>query len=127
MGRVIHFEILADNIVRAKTFYENCFNWEITEWGNETTYWLIKTGEANTPGIDGGLMLRETKSDSKSYNAYLCTVEIDDIDTTMDEIMKNGGRIESKKQAVPEIGWAAYVSDSEGNKFGLMEPDKNAR
>ena len=31
MGRVIHFDIAADNAERAIKFYENVFGWKITE------------------------------------------------------------------------------------------------
>jgi len=28
---------------------------------------------------------------------------------------------------IPGVGWLAYVKDSEGNVFGMMQADSNAR
>jgi predicted enzyme related to lactoylglutathione lyase len=30
------------------------------------------------------------------------------------------------KSAVPGVGWSAYLADTEGNLFGLMQPDSTA-
>jgi len=52
MGRVVHFEITADDTARAKKFYE-IFDWEITDANMPgAEYWLAKTGEDNDMGID---------------------------------------------------------------------------
>jgi uncharacterized protein len=31
------------------------------------------------------------------------------------------------KTAIPGVGYLAYCSDTEGNVFGLMQADKNAK
>src|SRR5918993_4170444 len=58
MGRVVHFEIHAENPERAIAFYRELFGWEFTRWEGPMPYWLIRTGGAGEPGIDGGLMQR---------------------------------------------------------------------
>ena len=57
MPRPIHFEIHAENPERAMQFYRTLFGWEFTQWAGQP-YWLVKTGEKSTPGIDGGLLPR---------------------------------------------------------------------
>ena len=56
MSRVAHFEIHVDDPARAISFYENVFGWQFSKWDGPQDYWLIKTGEADERGIDGGLM-----------------------------------------------------------------------
>src|SRR5262245_52985208 len=55
-----HFEIPADDIARAKAFYEKTFGWKITQYpmppGHE--YWGVETMKKGEPGINGGLMKR---------------------------------------------------------------------
>ncbi len=31
------------------------------------------------------------------------------------------------KQAIPNVGWFAYCTDTEGNLFGIMQADPEAR
>ena len=54
MGRVVHFEIHAENPQRAIAFYQGLFGWEITKWDGPMDYWMIRTGPKEQMGIDGG-------------------------------------------------------------------------
>ena len=38
-GKVVHFEIPADNVERAKTFYMKAFGWEINQYPECSTRW----------------------------------------------------------------------------------------
>jgi len=31
------------------------------------------------------------------------------------------------KMPIPGVGWLAYAKDTEGNIFGIMQPDANAK
>ena len=42
MSRPIHFEILADEPEKIGEFYKKIFNWEISTWGEDSSYWMIK-------------------------------------------------------------------------------------
>jgi predicted enzyme related to lactoylglutathione lyase len=122
MGRVIHFEINADKIDRAKQFYEKVFNWKISKWGGPMEYYLIETGKDPEPGIDGAIQKRENKSDSV-WN----TIDVKNIDDIAKKIEKNGGKILTPKMPITGLGWFHYFEDTEGNKFGIMERDKSAK
>ena len=60
MARVVHFEIQADDIERAKAFYAAAFDWEFQDWSGvvDAPYWGIITGPDDQPGINGGLLQR---------------------------------------------------------------------
>lgn len=123
MGRVIHFEIQADDIERAKKFYENVLGWKIEKWmskdqGGMMDYWGIHTGEEGTPGINGGLYQRP--AEDKLY-LYDCTVQVDDLDKAIEAVKANGGTITREKSEIPGVGLFAGAKDTEGNRFGLMQ------
>jgi len=127
-NRVIHFEVQADNVKRAKNFYEKTFGWKIEQMMKADDkggmdYWGLSTGPEGTPGINGGLY--ERPADEKIYT-YDCTIMVDDIDRAIMDVKKNGGKIRSEKTGkekdeIPGVGWFAGGIDTEGNKFGLMQ------
>jgi hypothetical protein len=122
-NRVIHFEIQADDVPRAKSFYEKTFDWKIekmmsAEDQGGMDYWGLTTGPADTPGINGGLY--ERPQDKKIYT-YDCTIMVDDLDKAMSAVKKNGGKITREKSEIKGVGWFASGIDTEGNKFGMMQ------
>jgi len=42
-------------------------------------------------------------------------------------ITKNGGKVAVAKMPIPGVGYLAYCTDTEGNVFGVMQPDANAK
>ncbi|MDD5050712.1 MAG: VOC family protein [Candidatus Pacebacteria bacterium] len=121
-NRVIHFEIQADDVERAKKFYEKALGWKISlmmkkeEGGMD--YWGIETGKG--PGINGGMYERPQKGEK--FYLYDCTVQVEDLDKAMEAIKKNGGTITKEKMEIPHVGWFAGAKDTEGNRLGLMQP-----
>ncbi|HEU5155347.1 MAG TPA: VOC family protein [Gemmatimonadales bacterium] len=129
MPRPIHFEIHADNPSRAVQFYESLLGWQFTKWEGPMEYWLIKTGSEGTPGIDGGLVKRmgAAPTEGAAVNAYVCTVDTDSVDQTIEKLTSLGGKLALPKMAVPGVGWLAYGKDSEGNILGFMQADPLAK
>jgi predicted enzyme related to lactoylglutathione lyase len=129
MGRVVHFEIHADNPERAVKFYSTVFGWSIQKWDGPGEYWLIRTGEPTERGIDGGLLRRPcpANGDGQAVNAFVCTVGVPSVDETVSAVTANGGVPAMPKMAVPGVGWLAYFKDTEGNTFGALQPDTNAK
>jgi hypothetical protein len=121
MPRVVHFEISADDPERAMEFYTKVFGWEFNKWDNEDQdYWLVKTGETDQPGIDGGMFRRGGPV------SYVNTLDVTALDTTIAQITANGGEIVVPKMTVPGIGYLVYFKDTEGNVFGAMQGDPSA-
>ena len=122
MPRPVHFEIPADQPERAIRFYEGVFAWKIRKWDGPTEYWTIETGPATEPGINGGIL-------QKRDPAQPCvnTIGIADLDATVRSVEAAGGKCVLPKMPVPGIGWLAYCKDTEGNMFGLLQPDAAAK
>jgi predicted enzyme related to lactoylglutathione lyase len=122
MSRVIHFEIPAQDPGKIAAFYREVFGWEITKWeGGGQPYWLVKTGEDGTPGIDGGLF-----TPSGLRTGVINTIDVQDIDALLNKVKANGGQIIMEKGAIPGVGWLAYCKDVEGTIFGMMQADPAA-
>jgi predicted enzyme related to lactoylglutathione lyase len=129
MSRVVHFEIQAENPERAMTFYEALFDWKFSQWGDQK-YWLITTGEKSAPGIDGGLLPRPSGGgplDGAHVNAFVCTVDVEDLDAKVGRAVTAGALQVVPKMAIPTVGWLAYCKDTEGNIFGMMQMDAKAK
>src|SRR5258705_3966795 len=56
-NNVKHFSINADDVPRARRFYEKAFGWKFEPWGPPNFY-LIKTGTDKEPGLEGALQGR---------------------------------------------------------------------
>jgi len=130
MGRVVHFEIQADDVERAKAFYAAVFGWEFQDWGGATgtTYWGITTGDSEKPGINGGLLQRPALAPAlgQGTNAFVCTAQVEDYDATEAKILEAGGQVALPKMALMGVAWQGYYLDTEGNTFGIHQPDPNA-
>lgn len=130
MSRVVHFEIQADDIERAKAFYTAVFGWSFEDFGQMTgsPYWGITTGPEDQPGINGGLLQRPAPAPGpeQGTNGYVCTMGIDDYDATEKRILDAGGQVALPKMALTGMAWQGYYIDTEGNTFGIHQPDPNA-
>ena len=136
----MHFEIQADKPERAIKFYTDVFGREFQEWkvpkdmqdgGLAPKYWMIMTAPKNSTekGINGGLLPRMggTSIDGQAVNAYVCTTQVENIDDTIKKIDAGGGTVALPKFAFSGMVWQAYYKDTEGNIFGIHQPDKNAK
>jgi predicted enzyme related to lactoylglutathione lyase len=120
MGRVIHFELQADDLGRAKKFYESVLGWKIAAWegGGPMEYYMVTTGPDGVPGINGGMY----KRGETPLHTFDCTAQVDDIDAAIAAVKKNGGTIRKEKAEIPGVGWFAGAIDTEGNMFSIMQP-----
>src|SRR5580700_8082632 len=115
MGRVVHFEITADDVERAKKFYE-LFGWELSDANMpglpSMQYLIAKTGK-DEPGTDGAIMSRQFRSEPT-----IIWISVDNLDDVVEKVKASGGKVVGDKQTVPGIGYTIYVTDTEGNTIG---------
>jgi predicted enzyme related to lactoylglutathione lyase len=130
MSRVVHFEIQADDVERAKAFYTAVFEWSFQDYSQvvNATYWGIVTGPEDQPGINGGLLQRPTSTpaEGQGANSFLCTINISDYDETERRILDAGGKVALPKMALKGMAWQGYYLDTEGNTFGIHQSDPEA-
>jgi predicted enzyme related to lactoylglutathione lyase len=121
MGRVIHFEIPANEPGRAAAFYQKVFGWKFDKWDGPTEYWMVSTGAEGAPGINGGMLKRGNVTTTTN------TVGVDSVDASVAAVTEAGGKLIMPKTPIPGVGYFAYCEDTEGNVFGVMQADANAK
>ncbi len=131
-NRIVHFEIHAENPERAIAFYKSVFGWEFPVWMEEPVkYWGVMTApqESKEAGINGGLMVRKgaAPAEGQPVNAYVCTVQVENIDEIIKKIEAASGVVALPKHVLVGMAWQAYYKDTEGNIFGIHQPDPNAK
>jgi len=132
MNRPVHFEIQADNPERAIKFYKDVFGWTIEKWeSEEMEYWMVMTAEKDSKemGINGGLLRRPCPAPKpeQGANAFVCTMVVEDFDSITEKILAAGGKLAMPKFAISKMAWQGYFLDTEGNTFGIHQPDENAQ
>lgn len=130
MDKVTHFHLPANDIGRAKKFYQEIFGWEIIDAGMEkamvggkVNYHLANTvdtdkyGLALEPGaINGALFLRDSPEESQ-----LIVINVPSIDEYLKKVEASGGRVVMPKSPVGDFGMYAEIADTESNVVGLFQ------
>lgn len=123
MRSVVHFEIPADDVARAKEFYRSVFDWQMQDMP-EMNYTIVRTTEVDeatqmptTAGaINGGLMSRSAEAP-----APVLTIDVESVDQALKQVEAAGGRVVRERTEIPGMGAFAYFTDPEGNTLGLWE------
>ena len=119
-NNVSFFSIQADDVDRARRFYEGVFQWRFEPWGPPGFY-LIHTGDEQSPGIMGALQKRREPVTGTGMIGYECTMSVDDIDAAIRAVEAQGGSIAMAKFQIPTVGTGCYFHDTEGNLAGAMQ------
>ena len=114
------FAINADDVPRARRFYEAVFKWAFEPWGPPGFY-LIETDSKRPDAIRGALQERRELVPDHKMVGFECTIQVADLDQTLRDIEANGGRIATPKFHIPNVGTIAYFFDPEGNVAGLCQ------
>ena len=123
MPTIVHFDISADDMGRARKFYSELFDWRFEKLPGPVDYALIVTRTlSGEEGLGGGMGKRE-HPDERITN-FIGVPSIDEYTKKAEEL---GGRVVQPKTAVPNTGYLAVCLDTENNAFGLWEDNKNAR
>lgn len=125
MNTVGYFEIQSSDPARDKKFYAAVFGWKfIKEEFVPLEYYRIETNS-----INGGLLKRPATVPrmGTGTNAFVCSMQVENFDTTSEMILQNGGQIAMSKFAIPGRCWQGYFLDLDNNTFGVFEVNENAK
>lgn len=115
-ARFRHFAINADDVGRARDFYEAVFGWTFTPWGPPGFYQTRDAGE----GMMGALQERRDWG-AKKLHAFETTFGVEDIRATLAAVAANGGRVLMQPFHIDGVGDIGYFEDSEGNVCGVAQ------
>ena len=136
MNRVVHFEIHAQDLERAKKFYSDVFGWQMDQMGGEYgNYVVLVSGPGpdeiaagivtmENVGINGGMMKGNAPKPPAGMgpNAFVCIIGVDNVDAMLDKVKSASGSEHMAPMDIPNVGRVAYCGDTEGNIFGILTP-----
>jgi predicted enzyme related to lactoylglutathione lyase len=122
MANIAYFQVPADDIGRARKFYQSLLGWRIepdTTHENQSLQWQnIITGEPEEGAMNkGGLYKRMGPGPIMNF------VILRDFDRVLSRVEKLGGKIVMPKNAIKSVGLVAVIQDTEGNIIGLLKPE----
>lgn len=124
MNTIAYFEIQATDVPQAVAFYKAVFGWNFVK---EETF-PIEYYRIETATMYGGILKRPFKTPPMEFgtNAFTCSIQVENFDTTAQIILDSGGQVAMPKFAVAGRCWQGYFIDVDNNVFGLFEVDENA-
>jgi hypothetical protein len=111
-----HFAINADDVPRAKRFYEEAFGWTFTPWGPPGFYQTHSTGEGHVAALQGRRAIGGVKMPDMEIS-----FGVDDIEATMAAIEAAGGKVIMQPFHIETVGRLIFFQDTEGNIAGAMQ------
>jgi len=121
MANIAYFQIPADDVGRARKFYQSLLGWKIepdTTLMDKSLQWQnIITGEPKEGTINmGGLYKRQMPGPIMNF------VIVEDIEKILAKVEKLGGKIMMPRNEIKSVGLVAVIQDTEGNVIGLWTP-----
>lgn len=122
MNKVVHFEIPADDVSRAVSFYRDAFGWEITGVPFDPDYFLATTVPSDEKGPkEAGAINGAITKWGETSQAPILVINSYSIDESLKKVEAAGGTIAVPKFQVGDIGLYAHVKDPEGNIVGVWQ------
>jgi predicted enzyme related to lactoylglutathione lyase len=125
-ANIAHFAINADDVNRARRFYERVFGWRFEAWG-PPGFLQAFTGNESEPGIRGALQQRRELVAGQRTIGYECSISVKDVDAVAAAVVANGGTIVIPRTLIPTVGHLIFFRDPEGNVAGAMQFDSSAQ
>ena len=122
MPAIVHFEVVADDLERARKFYEDLFSGEIKRPPVIAGYYSVESRDLNHERRIGAVM-GKSEMPGRKITTYFGVRAIEDY-TGQVELF--GGKVVQPKVSVPGWGYFAIFLDAEDNMFGLWQEDRNA-
>jgi predicted enzyme related to lactoylglutathione lyase len=111
-----HFAINADDVPRARAFYEQVFGWTFEPWGPPGFYQARDAGH----GLLGALQGRRDVGGQRMPGMEI-TFGVDDLKAAIAAIEAAGGQVIMAPFRIEGVGELIFFRDTEGNIAGAMQ------
>jgi uncharacterized protein len=112
-----HFAINADDVPRARAFYEAVFGWTFVPWGPPGFFQTKNAGN----GLMGALQGRREIVPGVRMTGFEVTLGVGDLKATIAAVEAGGGRIVLQPYRIAGVGELIFFEDTEGNIVGAMQ------
>lgn len=117
-GKLVHFEVPAEDTSRVLAFYGKMFGWQFQKMEGPTEYHMGQVDETMGAGV-------HRADEGGGIPGIFVYFDVDDIKAGVAQVQELGGKAEDP-DSVPGMGWYARCADTEGNRFGLWQSDPSA-
>jgi len=115
-GEMVHIEIPADDVGRAREFWGPLFGWEFQAFPGPSEYHIARIDDRS------GAALTNMEPGKRGTRTYFA---VDDVNAGAARVRELGGDA-NDPAPVPNMGWFATCRDPQGNEFGLWQTDPSA-
>ena len=114
MPTIVHFEIPADDVERAKKFYSDLFGWKMekqpgtdSKGTSNMEYWIVNTTDdkGNKASIGGGMMKRQDQ-----HQQITNFIDVNSVDEYSSKLEKLGGKVVVPKNGSTRNGILCSMS-----------------
>lgn len=117
-GKLVHFEVPANDTSRALGFYGQLFGWSFRDMEGPVEYHMTQVSD----DMGGAIHRADQGGGIPGIFVYF---DVDDINAGSQKVRDLGGKA-GEASPVPQMGWFARCEDTEGNPFGLWQSDPAA-
>jgi predicted enzyme related to lactoylglutathione lyase len=115
-GKIVHFEVPADDTVRSREFWGSLFGWQFQAYPGPFEYHMTQMSDQSGAAITN---MEPGKRGTRPY------FEVEEIKAGAARVRELGGEA-GEPMPVPGMGWFATCRDPQGNEFGLWQHDTSA-
>ena len=123
-GGFIWYELITDDVDKARDFYRAVVGWEIAAEGQAmstgTTYRMIQRSDGGNAG--GVLTMSDDMKAHGGKPVWLGYIHHPDVDAAVERIKAAGGAVHMPPMDMPGVGRMAMVADPQGAQFYVMNP-----
>jgi predicted enzyme related to lactoylglutathione lyase len=128
-GQYVWHDLMTTDVKAAQTFYGEIIGWKTMKWeGGDYQMWT-----AGQQPIGGVMVLPPEASKAGAPSHWIGYVAVSDVDATVKNVQKLGGKIYHQPQDIPTVGRFAVCADPQGAAFAVfkslkegMQPDRKA-
>jgi len=126
MDPVVHFEMPYEDSERLSKFYIRVFGWQMQQLGKDMGEYVV----AATTDTDENMMVKKPGAINggfypKTPDMPQCpsvVIAVENIMVSMQKVVDAGGKILGEPMTIPGIGEYVAITDSEGNRVGMLQP-----
>lgn len=125
--KAVYFDLTVHDVGQARRFFEHVLGWHFEPFPMPYEYYRIQAGPEAEPGIDGGIGAIKDAPICGGAPMTLVTVRVSSVEEVIALVQANGGQIVESKIPIPGVGWYATCAEPGGLRFGIIQPDPEAK
>ena len=109
-GAFSWFELMADDVEGAKSFYTQLFGWELENYPMDMgEYWVIKVDNEEVGGI-----MKKPPEAAGAPPYWATYVTVDDVDKVAEDAKRLGANLLVPPMDIPKVGRFCVIMDPQG-------------